>query len=101
MIEDAIEKSNKKIKKLYNVYAESDSEQLLEVIKTEENHVKSLKEELKKEQNKKGEILPIKEIKKMGDIFDTLSPKEQNKIAKKITDKIIITNDKVEIFFKI
>lgn len=101
LIEDAIEKSNKKIRKLYNVYAESDSEQLLEVIKTEEDHVKSLKEELKKEQSKKGEILPIKEIKKMGDIFDTLSPKEQNKIAKKITDKIIITNDKVEIFFKI
>ena len=37
----------------------------------------------------------------MGDIFDTLPPDEQNKVAKKVTDKIIITNDKVEIFFKI
>ena len=83
------------------MYAESDSEQLLEVIRSEENHVKSLKEELKREQGKKGEVIPIKKIKKMGDIFDTLPPDEQNKVAKKVTDKIIITNDKVEIFFKI
>ena len=103
IIEDAIEKANTKIKKLYNIFAENDSEQLLEVIRSEEDRVRTLKKELKKEEVKQIENVSksIKKIKKIGDAFDELSASKQNKLIKEITDKIVITNNKVEIFFKV
>lgn len=101
VIGDAIKKSNIKIKKLYSLYIENNSENLMELIKEEESKVRELKEELvsekRKENSSSGEALG--EIKKISDAWDFLTNEEKNKLLKKCVKKIVITGDDIEISF--
>lgn len=102
IIKDSIQKSNNKIKKLYSLYVENDSEQLLDVIHEEEEHVKQLKIQLTNEEkevrNTSQEV--ITEINKVCDVWDTMTDTEKNKILKKCIEKVVIAYGKVEVFFK-
>lgn len=101
IIEDSIKKSNSKIKKYYSLYAENDSENLLELIKEEEERVKNLKKELEEEIGKEhivdGDM--VEKIKKISDVWDSLSGREKNKVLKECIEKIIITDDDLDIYF--
>lgn len=101
IIEGAIKKSNSKIKKYYSLYAENDSENLLELIKEEEKRVKNLKNELNEEIGKENriDVDMIERIKNISDIWDSLSNREKNKVLKECVEKIIITNDDLKIYF--
>lgn len=92
-----VKKSKSKIKKLYNVYAENESDTLLDVIMEEEKRVKQLKEMIESEQEEPV-ISDIEEIKRMVDVWDSLSNKEINRLLKHCIEKIVITHDKVEVF---
>lgn len=103
-IEKTIENANQKIKKLYDLYIERESENLLEMISREEDRLKDLKKQLENEKDKRNNKEYTKEqinhIKKMSDVWDYLSTKEKNKILKECVDKIIITNEDIEIYFR-
>lgn len=100
-IENSIKKSNNKIKKYYSLYAENESENLFELIQEEEKRVKDLKKKLEAEKEKEhksdGEML--KEIKKVSDVWDSLTSKEKNAAFKKCIEKIVITRGDIEIHF--
>lgn len=103
IIEDAIRKSNAKIKKYYSLYADNESSNLLELILEEEKRVSELKDELQSEiaSERSSSADRINEIKRVSDVWDKLSSKEKNKALKKCTDKVIITGDDVEVYFSI
>lgn len=102
-IESSIQKCNSKIKKLYSLYAENDSGNLLEVIQEEEKRLKELKKELEGEIKKESKVNEnrIEKIRKMADIWDDLSNQEKNKILKLCVDKVVIDGGDIEVYFKI
>lgn len=101
ILEEAVKKSNSKIKKLYSVYAENPTENLLEVIMDEENKVKSLKQQLEEEMAKehRTDREKIEEIKRVSDVWDDLTNQEKNKVLKECVEKIVITNSGLEVRF--
>lgn len=100
-IKDMIKKSTTKIKRFYNLYAENPSDNLLEVIQDEESRAKELKaqldEEIKKEH--KTDTEKIDKIRRVSDVWDSLTNQEKNKVLKECIDKIVITGDDIEIRF--
>lgn len=101
-IEKTIESTNLKIKKLYNLYIERESENLLDMISKEEDRLKDLKKQLQNEKNNniKNTKKQIERIRKMSDAWDYLSTKEKNMILKECVDKIIITGEDIDIYFR-
>lgn len=100
IINDLIKKSNAKIKKMYSLYIENDSENLLSLIQEEEKKVKELKAELKeKDVHEMTNKIDTDEVKRVADVWDCLTGKEKNKVLKECIDKIVITNGEIEIYF--
>lgn len=101
LLESEIKKSNAKIKKLYNLYIENDSENIMELIRDEERRVKELKKqfESEKERERAFESDRIDRIRRMSDVWDDLTGKEKNKVLKECIEKIVITGDDLDIHF--
>lgn len=101
-IEKTIESTNLKIKKLYNLYIERESENLLDMISKEEDRLKDLKKQLQNEKNNniKNTKKQIEHIRKMSDAWDCLSTKEKNIILKECVDRIVITGEDIDIYFR-
>lgn len=101
IIEDSIKKSNEKVKKLYNLYVDNQSNNLMELIQEEEARVNGLKEQLEyerlKEHKTNGERL--NKIKRVADVWDSLTNKEKNMVLKECVERITITNDDLEVRF--
>lgn len=103
IIEDSIKKSNSKIKKYYSLYAENESDNLMELIQEEEKRLSELKAELQSEVSQEKSISPnkVKEIKRVSDVWDSLKSEEKNKVLKQCIDKVVITGEDVEVYFSI
>lgn len=101
IIEESIKKSSAKVKKFYNLYVENPNENLLELIHEEENMIKNLKEQLFEEKSKEHriDIEKVTAIRRISDVWDTLSGREKNKVLKECVERIIITGDNLEVRF--
>ena len=100
-VESEIAKANAKIKKLYNIYIENESENLMEMIKAEESRVKELKKQLEAEKEKAYSSTADKldEIRRMSDVWDSLKDSEKNRVLKLCVEKVIITHSRIDIHF--
>lgn len=103
VIQSSINKTNSKIKKLYSLYAENDSDNLLEVIRDEEKKLKELENELKSEIDRESadNAIDINKIKRVADVWDFLNNKEKNGVLKDCVEKIVIDGEDIEVYFKI
>lgn len=103
IIEDAIKKSNSKIKKYYALYAENESDNLMELIQEEEKRVAELKSELQEAISceKPLDADKVEQIKRVSDVWYSLKSEEKNKILKQCVDRVIINRNDVEIYFSI
>lgn len=102
LIQDEIKKANLKVKKLYNIYVDNPSDNLMEMIHEEEDRISDLKRELeneKKDEVKKTTYVDVEKIKRIGDVWDTLTNKEKNRILKECVDKVVVNKDSVEVHF--
>lgn len=100
-IESAIKKTNVKIKKYYSLYADSESENLLELIREEEERVKKLKKQLESEWDRKHKTDSdkIKKIKNISDILDNFTDKEKNMLLKEYVESVVVTRGNIDIHF--
>ena len=100
-IESEIKKLDTKIKKLYDVYTDNESDNVWELIQENEGKVRELKKQLKIEIEKEYKVDPekIDRIKNVADIWDKLTGKEKNKVLKDCIDRVVITGGKVDVFF--
>lgn len=103
IIEESIKKSNAKIKKYYSLYAENESDNLMELIQEEEKQLSDLKSELQFEisQEKSINSNKVKEIKRVSDVWDSLNNCEKNKVLKKCVDRVVIKGEDVGVYFSI
>lgn len=101
IIESAIEKCSKKVKNLYNLYADNPSDNLLEVIKEEEGKLSELKEQYTQEKRKEHKVdkSKIERIKKVSDVWDDMPNKDKNRVLKECIENIVITGNDIEIRF--
>ena len=102
IIEKSIKATNAKIKKLYDLYLQRQSDSLLEMITEEESKLKSLEDELQEEKikDKGADKEKIEQIKYVSDVWDTLNRKERTKILKDCVEKIVIKGEDIEIYFR-
>lgn len=102
LINRTIKQTKAKIKKMYDVYFERNSDNLMDMILEEEDKLKELEKDLSEETNKKKgiDLQKVEKIKKIADLWDSLSSKEKNKILKYCIERIVITNGEVEIYFR-
>lgn len=100
-ISETIKKSNAKIKKLYSLYVENQSENLMELIQEEERKVSDLKKqyEVEKAKEHKTDGEKIEHIKKAFDLWEIMSNAEKNRILKECIERITITGDNLEVRF--
>lgn len=95
----------KKIKRLYNIYAESENSILLDTINDLQKQLEKINNQIDfEEQN--SNILQLRDEKNIilstvKDIWDILSVQEQKTIIRKLIDKIIITDAHITINFSI
>lgn len=101
LLENEIDKSNSKIKKLYKIYLENESDNVMELIKEEEDRVKHLKIQLESEKEKERKIdnSQLRNIRNKCDAWNEFTNQEKNKILKMCVDKIIIKGDDIEVYF--
>ena len=99
----SIQKTNQKIKRLYSLYAENGSDNLLEVVQEEEERLKGLKKELREEESReaKSASVDLKEIRRVSHVWDMLSDREKNRVLKDCIDRIVIDGEDVDIHFKL
>lgn len=101
--EKEIKKTTYKLKKLYNLYVDSESETLFSIIQQEEKKRKLLEKELEEaiREESSDTNVKIEEIKRISNIWDDLTTKEQNMILKECVEKIVITDGNIDIHFRI
>lgn len=101
IVEDSIKKISAKVKRLYMLYADNPTENLIDVIKEEEEKIEKLKKQLEMQaaNDRRIDTEKVEKIKRMSDIWDTLSVREKNRILKECIEKIIITGNDIEIRF--
>ena len=100
-IEESVRKSSAKVKRLYMLYADNPSDNLLDVIKEEEDKIYSLKKqlELEIENDRRSDTEKIEKIKRMSDVWDTLTVRDKNRVLKECIERIVITGSDIEIRF--
>ena len=97
---ESLKKSDTKVRRLYGLYADNPSENLLDVIKTEEENIKKLKKKLDDAKTEKRcDPTKIAEIRHMSDVWESLTLKEKNKILKQCVEDIVVDKDEITIRF--
>jgi site-specific DNA recombinase len=90
-----------KIKRLYNLYAEDPNDFLLETIESNKKDIQKIVEQIKKEQERnvlaKKENKLREDIKNLSEIWNDMTPQEQQNIAHEMIKKITITDNKIDI----
>jgi len=93
-----------KIKRLYNIYAGNGDELLLETIDGLKGELAKISEQIKRETNRRLALNVAEERKKMltniEESWEYMTKQEQKNIIRACVDRIIITDDKVEIYYK-
>lgn len=93
-----------KLKRLYNLYAESGDELLLETIKENKAQLDNLLEKIKLEDEKAmytNSIRMTKEnLRNISELWDYMSINDKQNTVRSVIDKIIITDNKVDVRFK-
>lgn len=103
-LQKQIEKTSLKLKKLYNIYADSEDEILFDTIIENKKLLANLKKEFETEQkqnvnNKNFEIVKEK-ICSISKMWKYMTNQERQAVIRDCIDKIIIENDKVQIYYK-
>lgn len=94
-----LEKEKKKLRRLYDLYAEG-NDMVLDMIRNEEEEVQRMEDnvrECEQSQNPTRETIAYKNVKRLADVWDQIDKPEKNKILKSIIDKVVIVNGDVEI----
>ncbi len=98
-------KINDKLKKLYNLYSESDNDVLLETIKELEAKVREIDKEIKSSKREKALLLKRNDIKKqlktLRESWDYMTFQERRNIIESCVLKIEVNNNDVKIYYKI
>ena len=104
-LKEQIQVKQMELKRLYNLYAESGNEILLNTIEEREKQIHILQEQLQYQEQQetlvevKGAV--IDKVEHLSEVWDLLTAKEKKNILNILIEKIIITDDKIEIRYRL
>lgn len=105
LLKEQIENTNVRLKRLYNLYAESGDKILLETVEENKKKLEQIEKKLKKEEERKNISEKISQKKKslenIEDLWPSLTLKEKKDIIRLVVEKIIITDENVEIVYSV
>ncbi len=104
-IDGQIARLNKRLKNLYNLYADSGDDALTETIseiKKELDRARGRKAELEKEREELSGLIEMRSsLKSVSDTWDYMTLKEKQNVLRSLIEKIVITYDKTDIYYKL
>lgn len=99
-----IESLNHKLKRLYNLYAESDNEVLYETILENKEKLEYLQKEYERELSKQQDVQDAEfarfEITGLSDAWDYMDDGQKQAVARDCINKIVISHDNIDIYYK-
>ena len=94
-----------KIKRLYNLYAQSSNDLLLSTIEENQEELKNIQTQINKEQERKAITNKMIETKKMisniKDAWDYMTIQERQNLVHQCVEKIVINDNNVDIHYKL
>jgi len=94
----------KKIKRLYNVYADGGDEILLDTIKDHQKQMAKIQAQITREEERNviaGKIESVKKtLETLEETWEYMTKQEQKNIVRSCVEKIVITDDEIEVFYK-
>jgi len=95
---------SKKIKRLYNLYSEDSDDILLETINDHKKQLLDIQRQLEVEQERNAVSDKIERVKKslttLKETWEYMTAQERKNLIRSCVEKIVITNDNVEVFYK-
>ena len=105
LLEKQYENTAKKIKNLYNLYAQNEDELLLQTIEENQAELVKLSSRLDTERDRGAEYEKLrgeyKRLLTLKDAWELMNLQEKQNILRSFIDKIVITYDKIDMFYKI
>ena len=105
VLQEQLRIAENKLRRLYELYAESGDEYLIETIAKNKKEIENLKKKIASEKQKEETArdgADVREkIKTLAGVWEVLSQQEKITAVRSIVDKIIITYDSVKIMYKI
>lgn len=104
-LKEQIQAKQMELKRLYNLYAESGNEILLNTIEEREKQIHILQEQLQYQEQQETLVevtdAVIDKVEHLSEVWDLLTAKEKKNILNILIEKIIITDDKIEIRYRL
>ncbi len=105
LIDGQITRLNKRLKNLYNLYSDSGDDTLKEAIdevRKELDGAKKRKVELEREKAELSDLLEMRSgLKSVRDAWDLMTLKEKQNVLRSLIEKIIVTYNKTDIYYKL
>lgn len=104
ILKNQYDEMSKKLKKLYNLYSENDDEILLETIEELRKKLGDIQKQITGENERSEMSNRIKSIRKtlstIKETWDYMDAKEKKNIVRSCIDKVVITDNNVEVYYK-
>lgn len=105
LINSDIDKLNKKLKNLYNLYGDSGDDALKETINQVKSELENAKERLKnfkaERENENSQNQKREQLKNVSEAWEYMTFDEKRSVLKSLIEKIVITYDNTDIYYKI
>ena len=105
MLEQKLSISTKKLRKLYRLYADAEDDILLDTIHELKKQIQSIEKQIETENTRNQSIEQIQasheELCKLSSIWNMLENTQKIAALRSIVDRIIITNDCIDIVYKV
>jgi site-specific DNA recombinase len=104
ILDSQYEEISKKIKRLYHLYSENSDEILLEAIEDLKKQLASIQSQVLQERDRNSLSNKVDSLKKtlstLKETWEYMTSKEQKNIVRSCIEKIVITDNHVEVFYK-
>jgi site-specific DNA recombinase len=104
VLQSRYDETSKKIKRLYNLYSDSSDDILLETIEDLRKQLSGIQKQMLREQERNVITNKIESVKKtletLEETWEYMTKKEQKNVVRSCVDKIIITDDNIEVYYK-
>jgi hypothetical protein len=105
LLNEQLEASQKRLKRLYTLYSDADDDALKSAIDEQKAHREQLLRQIADERARGAVSERLRRtrqtIERLADIWDDLSQKEQQNIIRRCVEKVVITHGNVEVYYRL
>ena len=103
-LENRIDATARKLKRLYNLYAESDNEVLYDTILDTKEELETLQREYEKESELQKDVRDAAfakmEVEGIADAWEYMTPQQQQAVVRDCISKVIVTHDHIDVYYR-